>query len=307
MVRLVLLLTENWTLTSPRDLRGLVEMAVEAEKAGFDSVMASEHIVLGPGSSAITQMVNPREFLMPGNQDPTTPHPSTIVLLSAIAAATSKLRLIAGAIIPPLRHPLLLAKELATLDLLSEGRLTVIPTVSWHRDEYEALGVPWHSRGQLLDEHLAAWKLLWSETPASFTGRHYQFEDTYFEPKPYRPKGPSLWFGGSSVHPRLLRRLVAYGDGFAPLLRVTAEDMSTLSSAMIEAGRDISELEMVAGVMARLPDAESTADLDRALAVIPKMVASGFSTIILKPAQFIDDRSEFPGWCREVVSRVSEL
>ena len=141
-LKLVLVLSENWTLTPPRDLRGLVEMAVVAEDAGFDAVMVSEHIVLGPSAGAEGIMGNPRDYAMPGNQDPAMPWPSSLVLLSAIAAATTRMRLAACAVIAPLRHPLLLARELGTLDLLSEGRLVVQPTVSWHRDEYEALGVP---------------------------------------------------------------------------------------------------------------------------------------------------------------------
>ena len=135
-------LSENWTLTPPRDLRTLVRMAVEAEQAGFDAVMVSEHNVPGPGSDSEGLPRNARDYALPGNRDPRTPWPSSIVLLSAVAAATTRLRLIASAIIPPLRHPLSLAKELATLDLLSEGRLVVHPTVSWHEAEYEALGMP---------------------------------------------------------------------------------------------------------------------------------------------------------------------
>ena len=206
--KLVLVLSENWTLTLPRDLRTLVSMAVEAEEAGFDAVMVSEHVVLGPGADAEGLPANPRDYALPGNQDPETPWPSSLVLLSAIASATTQLRLAASAIIAPLRHPLLLAKDLATLDLLSEGRLVVQPTVSWHRPEYEALGVPFEKRGELLDEHLAAWDVLWRETPATFEGRHYRFRDVYLEPKPWRPDGPKLWFGGASLHDRLLRRLV---------------------------------------------------------------------------------------------------
>src|SRR5919199_4778123 len=144
-------------------------MAVEAEEAGFDAVMVSEHVVLGPGADAQGVPDNPREYALVGNQDPRTPWPSSVVLLSAIAAATTRLRLAASAIIAPLRHPLLLAKELATLDLLAEGRLVVQPTGSWHPPEYAALGVRWDARGELLDEHLAAWEVLWRETPASFT------------------------------------------------------------------------------------------------------------------------------------------
>ena len=144
-------------MTSPRDLRALVRMAQDAEDAGIDGVMLSEHIVLGPSAGAHGRPANPRDYAAPGNQDPATPWPDSIVLMSAIAAATTRLRLIGAAIIAPLRHPLLLAHQLATLDLLSEGRLVVQPTVSWHREEYEALGVPFEQRGELLDEHLAAW------------------------------------------------------------------------------------------------------------------------------------------------------
>src|SRR5215210_689290 len=163
--RLVLILSENATLVPARDLRRLVRLAVEAEEAGFDAVMVSEHVVLGPGADADGLPENPRDYALVGNQDPRTPWPSSVVLLSAIAAATTRIRLAASAIIAPLRHPLLLAKELATLDLLSEGKLVVQPTVSWHRPEYEALGVPFGRRGELLDEHLAAWQEAWTSSP----------------------------------------------------------------------------------------------------------------------------------------------
>lgn len=124
------------------DVGHLARWAVAAERAGIDGVMVSEHIALGPSASANGLPQNPRDYAPPGNQDPATPWPSPLVLLSAIAAATTRIRLVAGAIISPLRHPLALAKDLATLDRLSGVRLVVLPTVSWHRDEYDALGVP---------------------------------------------------------------------------------------------------------------------------------------------------------------------
>src|SRR5436309_5504941 len=172
--KLILILGGNWTLVPPKDLRSIVRMAVDAEDAGFGAVMVSEHVVLGPSSGAPGLPDNARDYALPDNQDPRTPWPSSLLLLAAVAAATDRVRLVAGAVIPPLRHPLLLAKELATLDLLSEGRLVVQPTVSWHRAEYEALGVPFEIRGELLDEHLAAWGALWGASPASFDGRQYR-------------------------------------------------------------------------------------------------------------------------------------
>lgn len=120
--------------------------------------MVSEHVVLGPSAGATGRPDNPKEYAAPGNQDPGTPWPDSLVLMSAIAVQTTRLQIIGGAIIAPLRHPLLLAHQLAALDLLSEGRLVVQPTVSWHTDEYDALGVPFRQRGALLDEHLAIWR-----------------------------------------------------------------------------------------------------------------------------------------------------
>jgi len=305
--RLVLILSENWTLWPPGDVRALVDAAVEAEESGFDAVMMSEHVVLGPGADAEGVPSNPRDYALPGNQDPSTPWPDPLAVLVAAAAVTSRLRLVAGSIIVPLRHPLLLAKQLATVDLLSKGRLVVQPTVSWHRPEYEALGVPFEKRGELLDEHLAAWRMLWRDSPASFEGTHYRFSNVTLEPKPFRPDGPVLWFGGESVHPRLLRRLVEYGSGFNPLGRPSNEDLERLRSAMAGAGRDPSEIEMVGGTRGRFPNADGVADLGEALASIPDQLERGFTTICIKPSQFIDDPAAFGAFCRKVVERVGFL
>ena len=306
-LRLVLILSENWTLWPPGDVWALVDAAVEAEEAGFDAVMMSEHVVLGPGADAEGVPSNPRDYALPGNQDPSTPWPDPLAVLASAAAVTTRLRLVASSIIAPLRHPLLLAKQLATVDLLSGGRLVVQPTVSWHRPEYEALGVPFERRGELLDAHLAAWRTLWRDSPASFEGPHYRFSDVTLEPKPYRQEGPLLWFGGETVHPRLLRRLVEYGSGWNPLGRPSDEDLERLGAAMAEAGRDLSELEMVGGTRGRFPDAESVADLGEALASVPAQLDRGFTTICIKPSQFIDDPAGFGAFCREVVERVGRL
>ena len=148
-----------------------------------------------------------------------------------------------------------LAKDLATLDLLSEGRLVVQPTVSWHRAEYDALGVPFASRGALLDEHLAAWDVLWRDSPASFEGTHYRFHDVFLEPKPFRPDGPTLWFGGSSLHERLLRRIVTVRARLQPAWVVRhPEDLDAAArTRWPTAGRSIDELEMVGRDARRVP------------------------------------------------------
>lgn len=304
---LVCILSENHTLVPPRDLPALVAIAVEAERAGFDAVMASEHVVLGRGSDAEGRPVNTRDYALPGNQDPSTPWPSPLLLLAAVAAATERVRLVASAVIPPLRNPLLIAKELATLDLLSRGRLVVHPTVSWHRAEYEAMGVPFATRGERLDEHLEAWEVLWRQGSSTFRGRHYTFEDVFLEPKPFRRDGPRLWFGGARLHDRLLRRLVRYGHGFNPLGRPSDEDLERLRGAMRSAGRDLRDLEIVGGTRGRFPDGTGVAGLDEALATIPEQVDRGCTTICVKPSQFTDELDEIPSLLGRIVDRVAAV
>jgi probable F420-dependent oxidoreductase len=302
-----LILSENWTMTSGRDLPSLVRWAREAEDAGFDSVMISEHIVLGPSAGANGIMPNPREYALPGNQDPATPWPSSLVLLSAIAAVTSRVRLVAGAVIAPLRHPLLIARELGSLDLLSGGRLVVQPTVSWLEEEYAALGVPFRSRGDLLDDHLRAWAVLWRDTPASYSGMRYSFRDVYFEPKAFRPEGPALWLGGTGMHRRMIERIVAYGSGFNPLGRPAPQELARLAAAMNAAGRDMRELELVGGTRAVFPDRDGVADLGLALDAIAPQAAEGFTTFCIKPSQFTDDPGDVGRLCREIIRRVDKI
>jgi len=303
----VCVLSENWTMVGPRDLRALVRMAQDAEDAGADAVMVSEHIVLGPSAGENGVMGNPRDYALPGNQDPATPWPHSLTLLAGMAAATSSIRLAAAAVIVPLRHPLVMARELGTLDLLSEGRLVVQPTVSWHRDEYDALGVPFNRRGALLDEQLAIWDLLWSQTPASFEGRFHSFEDVYFEPKAWRPDGPRLWFGGEHLHPALLRRLVDHAHGFHPLGAPQPDELQRLSQAMSAAGRDIADLEMIGGIRGAFPDERSVADLDQAMESIPAQIDAGFTAICFKPSQYSDDPADVGPLCRRVVERAAAL
>jgi len=305
--RVLLILSENYTMRPRPDVRDVVTFAVEAERAGIDGVMISEHIVLGPSANAAGRPANPRDYALPGNQDPATPWPSALVLLSGIAAATERIRLVAGAIISPLRHPLALAKDLATLDRLSRGRLIVLPTVSWHRDEYDALGVPFGRRGELLDEQLEIWSRAWRGSPVSYDGRHYRFGDVWVEPQPFRPGGPALWFGGSSVHPRLVERIVRYGSGFNPLGQPDDAGMARLASALTSAGRSPAEVEYVGGTRGTFAGPGDLADLDQALASIPAQLARGFTTICVKPSQFIDETARIGDFCRELAGKVALL
>lgn len=305
MVRWLMVLTENDAIVDPRDPGALVDLAVTAEACGVDGVMVSDHVLLGRSADATGRMANARDYAAPGNQDPTTAWPSSIVLMSAIAAATSTLRIVSGAIIAPLRHPLLLAKELGTLDLLSRGRLVVLPTVSWHRDEYDALGVPFEQRGAILDEQLEVLVKSWGPYPVSHDGPRFPFADVWLEPGAFTPQGPPLWFGGSGMHPALIRRIVRYGRGLNPFGSLGEDDLARLAAAMRDAGRDLSELELVGGIRGRFTGPDDVADLDEALAALPAQLARGFRTICFKPSMFIRRPDELPDLVRALPTRAT--
>lgn len=157
-------------------------------------------------------------------------------------------------------------------------------------------------RGELLDEHLAAWRAVWSASPARFEGRHYRFGDVYLEPKPWRPQGPALWFGGQRVTPFITRRLVEYGHGFHPFGRPSAAELAGLRDELARGGRDPAQIEFVGGLRPRFPDDQSPADLDEAADSIPEQLEQGYGTICFNPAQFANDISEVPALCRRLVT-----
>ncbi len=183
----------------------------------------------------------------------------------------------------------------------------MLPTVSWHRDEYAALGVPFGRRGGLLDEQLEIWSRAWSGSPVSFDGNHYRFGEVWVEPQPFRPGGPVLWFGGSSVHRRLVDRLVRYGSGFNPLGQPSDAGLARLTGALISAGRSPAEIEFVGGVRGMFPGPDRVAGLDQALAAVPAQLARGFTTICVKPSQFIDETARIGAFCAELVAKVAAL
>lgn len=306
-VGLCITLSEIWTMTDPRDLRRVVALARIAEEAGVSAVLMGEHVAMGPNSCKNGAPENPRDFAAAYNQPSDFPYPGLMPVLGAVAAATSRIQLIAAAVLATLRPPLLIAKELATVDLLSEGRLVVVPTVSWQQEEYEGLGVDFGHRGRMLDEQLEIWHRLWREgSPVSYDGRFYKFSQMYSEPSPYQAGGPELWVGGKHFSPWMVRRAVRYGKGIFPIFPPSDEQMAELAHAMKSAGRDIGELKM----MAVLPtptftDATGVLDLDAVIARGPELAAKGYTTLLVKPSMFIDDDAQFEDFCRDAVRKLS--
>jgi alkanesulfonate monooxygenase SsuD/methylene tetrahydromethanopterin reductase-like flavin-dependent oxidoreductase (luciferase family) len=302
--KLAMILIENWSMTDPRDLRRIVEYSVEAEEAGFDAVLVGEHVLMGSHSCTLGPPENPRDWLKAGNQPPDYPHPSGLHLLAAIAAATSRVRLIAAAVISPLRHPLVLAKEFATVDLLSEGRLVVVPTVSWQEAEYEALGVPFKKRGAILDEQLAIWKRLWAEgSPISHEGAHFQFKDVNLYPEPYRKDGIPIWTGGRELAAPMRRRVVQHSKGLFLLKPPSPEELTVLSGELMAADRSLDEIELASVLSAPFKGADDRLELAQVEDQYADLRSRGFSTFMLKPAQFIDEGAQFRKFAEDAVRR----
>ena len=304
--QLGLVLHETWTMTEPHDLRHLVELARIAEQAGVGSVLVGEHPAMGPNSCVNGPPLNPRDWLAAGNQPSDYPHPANLPLLSAMAAVTSRVRLFAAGLLSVLRPPLLVAKEIATLDLIARGRLVVVPIVSWQREEYEGMGVDFSSRGAMLDEQFEIWQRLWTEgSPVSFEGDFYRFSDMYVEPAPYRPGGVELWTGGRSYAPWVLRRTARFASGIFTVQPPSVEDIRALGDAMLAAGRDPSDLELGAVLPIKpFVDATGLLDLDETLARAPEFIERGITTLFIKPSMFIDDVDDFEQFCRDAVRKL---
>ncbi len=298
-----MVLSENWTIIPPDDLGAVVDLAVAAEAAGVDTVMLSEHVVLGPSAGARGRMSNARDYAAPGNQDPATPWPDTVVLAAAIGARTTRLRVALAAMITPLRHPLVLAKQLGTLSLLLQDRLVVQPTVSWAEEEYAALGVPFRERGAILDEQLDAMRAAWTQSPSHHEGLRFPFGPVWCEPRPPRP--PAMWFGGEHLTDAHLRRLVTHGSGFHPFGRPTPDELSRLHRAWDATGRS-EQLELVGGIRGTF-HGDRVADLDIALDDVVRLRAEGWTSVCFKPNHFTDDLDEVPAVCERVVAALAAL
>ncbi len=204
------------------DYWNVAELAQRAESLGFDRVTTGEHV-------------------MDGN--PPRPTLLTIPAMAAAAGATHTLRVMTGIVIAPLYHPVMLAKLVATLDVISQGRLDFGIGISGQRNteaEFEALDIPVRTRGRRTDEMLEVMKRLWTEEQVSHQGRFFSFQDTTLLPQPAQKPYPPIWIAGRSE--AAMRRAALQGDGWYPYLftvRRLKSSNETIRQMAAEAGRDL--------------------------------------------------------------------
>ena len=233
--------------STPNGIRRVAEVA---EELAFDSVWATEHIIVGP------EAVDPFGRVY----DP-------LVTLGWIAGWTKRIGIGTSIVLLPLHHPMHLAKEVATLQELSGGRFTLGVGVGWHRDEFEFMGIEGEGRGARADEAIRVMRALWSGEH-DFEGQYWSFHEATSEPHP-SPQ-PEIWVGGSSD--RAIRRAREIGDAWHPSrgsdadhvrrvkeqhpeLRVIPRTSPERVAAMLEAGAD--------GAIVSFPDEAAMRDFAR--------------------------------------------
>jgi len=185
-----------------------------AEKAGFASFWAGDHVVLFgayPESPYPYAGVNPA-WGDPPIADPTLPLYEPVMTMAWAAAATTTIEVGSSILILPQRNPVVLAKELSVLDEFSNGRVVLGAGVGWCKEEMDAIGADWTARGKRTDEFVTAMRTLWSEDAAEFSGASVQFKDAYMYPRPVRPGGIPVMIGGDTEIAQ--KRVARIGDGW---------------------------------------------------------------------------------------------
>ena len=255
------------------------EMAVAAEEAGFESLWTVEHVVVPSGYDS--EYPYDPSGKMPGGEELAIPDP--LIWLTWVASATSTIRLATGILILPQRNPVVLAKELATLDHLSGGRVELGVGVGWLEEEFDAIGVPFAERGRRTDDHVAAMRALWSETRATYHGDFTSFDDCISLPQPVDHGIPIHVGGHTDIAARRAGRL---GDGFFPgkgKPQDLARSMELVKATAREHGRDPDAIELTAGgrVMG-----------DRALDGVKELAEVGVDRVVLPAFAFWGDTAD---------------
>ena len=226
-------------------------VAIAAERAGFATLWSGEHVVMVDESASRYPYADDGQIAVPADADWIDP----LIGLSFVAAATSTIGIATGVLLLPEHNPVLLAKQAATLDTLSGGRLTLGVGIGWSREEFDALGVPFESRAARTWEYVDAMRTVWRDDVASFNGEFVHFDAIRVNPKPLRERRIPIVLGGNSD--AALRRVAAWGDGwygfYLESADAVAERLSFLDELCREQGRDLTELRLAVALRELAP------------------------------------------------------
>ncbi|MGA8858062.1 MAG: LLM class F420-dependent oxidoreductase [Candidatus Bathyarchaeia archaeon] len=182
----------------PMSKKAIADFCKLAERLNFDSIWTTDHIAVNK------QYVDPYGSIF-----------ESLMTLSFAAAHTEHVKLGTSIIVLPLRNPIIFAKQTATLDQLSDGRLILGLGAGWMDDEFATLGFNFRDRGKIMSEQIRILRILWTEDQPEFNGHFFKFSDIVFLPKPVQETGLQLWIGGSSLS--AFKRVARLGDGWHPV------------------------------------------------------------------------------------------
>ena len=260
----------------------VLDLARVADLAGVDRLVVSAHVVFGEHLDAYA---NPETGGVEGGRQPTGPDGhwlEPLTVLTAVAARTDRVRLGTYILLAALRRPVVLAKQLATLDVLSHGRVDLGVGIGWQREEYEAAGLDFGARGRLLDHSLEVCTTLWRNERADYASPELRFEAIHAMPKPVQAGGVPIWVSGRS-NERVARRLARFGSGWIPWGEDAADPVASIPRMRAEverAGGDATGLSVLAPLpLRRRPD--RSIDLAASMAGVPSLVDAGVTDLLV--------------------------
>ena len=254
----------------------VARLARTLERIGYDHIDIFDHVVMG----------HPMEGRPPGPYNAAMPILEALMTLSYIAAVTTRVTLGTEVLVLPQRQPVLVAKQVSTLDTLSGGRVRLGIGVGWQQSEYEALGEPFHTRGARMDEAIELMRAYWGEPRVDFAGAHYRATAMAMEPKPPQGRQIPVWIGGYSE--AAFRRVGRLGDGWLASRVAEATDarraLESIRRHADQAGRDPARIGLQSMVAPPPRDAEGKrfyAEPDRVVARCAELKAMGFEWVSL--------------------------
>ena len=273
---------------------GATAVATAAEAGGFEAIWTVEHVVVPSGYES-KYPYDPSGKMAGGAEEFDLPDP--LIWLTWVAANTTRIKLATGILIVPQRNPVITAKELATLDHLSGGRMVLGVGAGWLAEEFAAIGVPFGDRGKRLDEYLAVMRALWSGEKTTFSGHYVDFENCISLPRPTNGTIPVI-VGGHS--PAAARRAGRLGDGFFPgsaSATEIAELIALVRRTAEEHGRDPDAIEVTAGGNGALGS--------KALDEVKALADLGVARVIVPPLAYDPDgqRESFGRYGEDVIAR----
>lgn len=233
-------------------------VAATAERSGFATLWVGEHVVMVDESDSHYPYSDDGRIAISADADWLDP----MITLSFAAAATNRIELATGVLLLPEHNPVITAKQAASLDRMTGGRLSLGVGVGWSKEEYEALGIPFEGRGRRLTEYVAAMRTLWRDDVASFSGEFVSFDRVRINPKPHGRSIPIVLGGNSDT---ALRRVAEWGDGWYGFNLADVEEAayraSKLRSLCREVGRDPTDVRLAVSLQDPVPsDATRLAD-----------------------------------------------